>query len=497
MELENSLQRILLIDDDPNDRLLASRELKRELPNIQIREALNWQEIYQAFVEDNFDLVITDYELRWATGLEVLRAVKEHDSERPIVMFTDSGSQEVAVEAMKAGLDDYVLKSPKHLIRLSQAVRSAWEKAQIRNRASELEFRLQFMLNELKVGVFRTTLDGQLIEVSDGLLQLLELNSLAEAQTFFRTKLALNGIEDIVKQRHRQIELTDSGETRWFQISETLVPFGNRSFIDGLVSDISEQKRTAAQLQSLNQTLEQRVDDRTARLEQLNSELSVFAFSVSHDLRSPIRQVNGFVTLLTQELQASTNQTVQHYLQQISRLTDRAGDMIDDLLQFSRTGRAEMHYTSVNMAQLVQEVKRQMAAQVTPRPIHWQIDESLPQVQGDRNLLRQVWIDLISNAVKYTHREEQAEIKISSIAGQGEIIFAIRDNGIGFDTEDAKYLFGVFQRMPNAADFPGTGIGLANVQRVIHRHRGRLWAEGERGTGATFYFALPSASPVK
>ncbi|MGD1861224.1 MAG: ATP-binding protein [Leptolyngbyaceae cyanobacterium] len=494
MELTRSLQRILLIDDDPNDRLLAIRELKNEFPDIQVQEALNWAEIFQAFADDEFDLVITDYELHWATGLEVLQSVKEHDIERPIVMFTDSGTQEIAVEAMKAGLDDYVLKSPKHRIRLSQAVRSVWEKAQIRRKALELEFRLQFLLDELKVGVFRSTLDGQLIEVSDGLLQLLGLDSLAQAQTFFQSRLQLSTLRNAAAmQRHREIKLNGSADQlRWLQVSEAPVPFGDQSFVDGLVSDISERKQASEVMRSLNQALEDRVEDRTARLKRLNHELSMFAFSVSHDLRSPIRQINGFVTLLEQELSSATvNETVRHYLQQISQLTERSGNMIDDLLQFSRTGRAELQYVSVDMNRLVQETKRQIELQAANRTIRWQI-EPLPHIPGDLNLLRKVWQNLIENAVKYTRPRERAEIAIESIAGEQETIFSIRDNGIGFDAKDTKYLFGVFQRLPNAEPFAGTGIGLANVQRVIHRHQGRLWAEGERDAGATFYFALPS-----
>lgn len=496
MALEKSLQRILLVDDDPNDRLLATRELNREFSNLQIREAVDWQEIRQAFADDDFDLVITDYELHWATGLEVLRAVKVHDPDRPIVMFTDSGSQEVAVEAMKAGLDDYVLKSPKHLIRLSQAVRSVWENAQVRRKASELEFRLQFLLNELKVGVFRSTVEGELIEASDGLLKLLGLDSLAAAQDFFQAHLA-SDLADKTLQRHREVKLNGSqDQPLWLQISETQVPFGSKAetFIDGLVSDVSERKRTSEALRSLNQTLEQRIQDRTKRLEQLNQELTVFAFSISHDLRAPIRQINGFVDFLEQELQSTAvNETVQHYLRQISHLTDRSGRMIDDLLQFSRTGRAAMQYTPVNMERLVLEVQRQMKPLTANRQINWQI-EPLPTVQGDRTLLRQVWQDLIENAVKYTRQREVAEIAIGSTTDKEETIFFIRDNGIGFDPDEAKYLFGVFQRLSNAKNFAGTGIGLANVQRVIHRHEGRLWAEGQPDAGATFYFALPIAT---
>ncbi|MGJ3251611.1 MAG: sensor histidine kinase [Elainellaceae cyanobacterium] len=493
MELERSLQKILLVDDDPNDRLLAVRELKREFPHIQIQEALDWSELNQAFAADEFDLVITDYELNWTTGLDVLHAVKDHDPDRPIVMFTNSGTQEVAVEAMKAGLDDYVIKSPKHLVRLSQAIRSTWENAQVRRKASELEFRLRFLLNELKVGVFRATPDGTLLEASDGLLKLLELNSLSEAQMFFLEKLALSTIDRAHQtQWHREVRLNGSGNgIRWLQISETLVQSNGKTLIDGLIQDITEQQQTAAALQSLNQTLEQRVEERTARLESLNRELEMFAFSVSHDLRSPIRQIDGFTALLTQHLQSITpDETVLHYLQRISELTDRSGRMIDDLLQFSRTGRAKMQYTSVNMTRLVQEVKRQVEPQLVGRTIQWNISP-LPTVKGDRNLLRQVWQNLIENAIKYTNPKENATITVGSMDSKGETIFFVRDNGIGFDSNDIEQLFGVFQRLPNAQNFDGTGIGLANVQRVISRHGGRIWAEGNLNEGATFYFSVP------
>ncbi|MGB3570425.1 MAG: ATP-binding protein [Phormidesmis sp.] len=498
MDLERSLQKILLIDDDPNDRLLAIREVNREFPNVEILEALDWHQIRQSFEVDDFDLVITDYELNWATGIEVLQAVKDHDDKRPIIMFTDSGSQEIAVEAMKAGLDDYVLKSPKHMVRLAQAVRSVWENAQTRLRASELEFRLQFLLNELAVGVFRATLTGELIEASDGLLELLGLRSFAEAQQFFQESLAFGSFQlPAQKQQHREIQLNRAdGESLWLRVSETQVEFNGKPVIDGLVHDVTTQKETAAALAVLNQTLEQRVNERTTRLEQLNHELEIFAFAVSHDLRAPIRQVNGFVAFLSEAIEPlSADETVRHYLQRITDLAEQAGKMIDDLLEYSRSGRADMQYTKVNMAKLVQEVQQQIEADVFERNIHWEI-ESLPSVSGDRDLLRRVWQNLIENAVKYTQTREKTEITIRGQAGktvQGEPshIFSIKDNGVGFDPKDYSRLFGVFQRLSNSIEFPGTGIGLANVQRVIHRHAGQLWAEGTPDVGATFYFSIP------
>ncbi|WP_017301358.1 sensor histidine kinase [Nodosilinea nodulosa] len=514
MALAQPLRRVLLIDDNPDDRLLAARELRRAFSGLQIREAATWDQFKQALAEgeteSGFDLVITDYDLRWSTGLDVLRAVKHRFSDWPVIMFTDSGSQEVAVEAMKAGLDDYVLKSPKHLVRLSQAVRTVWENAQVRRRASDLELRLKFLLNELNMGVFRTTEEGHLLEASDGLRQLLKLANIDDVQDFFRHHLPSKALDWAGQpQQNREIELTDaSGGSLWLKVHATRVEVQGQPVIEGLVSDITDQKAAAIELRSLNQSLEQRVAQRTARLERLNKELELFAFSVSHDLRSPIRQIDGFASLLRQQLQAlgsapikghdeghdEGHDTIGHYLERILTLTARAGQMLDDLLQFSRTGQAEMVYVPVTMTRLVQEVLRQLEPALGEQTIAWQI-EPLPSVWGDRSLLRNVWQNLIENAVKYTRDRDRATIHIGSTPGDGETIFYIRDNGIGFAMAEAKNLFGLFQRLPNAAGFEGTGIGLANVQRIVHRHQGQLWAEGQPDVGATFYFSIPDGGP--
>ncbi|MEA5519175.1 sensor histidine kinase [Limnoraphis robusta] len=497
MSLEQLLQRILLVDDSPDDRLLAIRELNREFPDIEIQEAVSLAEFYQALETDDFDLVITDYELNWTTGLDILRAVKVYDPELPIIMFTNSGTQEIAVEAMKSGLDDYVLKSPKQFMRLSQAVRTVWENTQTRRQAAQLQLRLQFLLNELNVGVFRSTLEGELLEVSDGFLHLLGLSSFEEAQRFFQEQLRFQKIEGSQQEQwKRQRELIcPNGQKIWLQISEMLVRHNGKIVIDGLIDDITEEKRAAASLQDLNKTLEQRVEERTVRLENINKELETFAFSVSHDLRSPIRQIDGFVNLLKQQLTSiKTDETVLHYLDMITKLTERSGRMIDDLLLFSRTGRAEMQYTTVNMEQLVQSIKLHIELRCEPRKIIWQID-SLPAVTGDRNLFQQVWQNLLENAVKYSSEKEQTEIHVGSISGDQKITYFVKDNGIGFEMNSVNRLFGIFQRLENAQQFDGSGIGLANVRRIIHRHGGQVWAEGNLGEGATFYFSLPREQP--
>ncbi|MGB3516115.1 MAG: response regulator, partial [Elainellaceae cyanobacterium] len=236
------LRKILLVDDSLADRRLVTREIYREFSSVEIREAADLQTFEQVFPADPFDLVITDYELKWATGIDILQRIKAHDTMLPVVMFTDSGSQEIAVEAMKAGLDDYVLKSPKHLIRLSQAVQTAWENSQLRRRADQLDLRQRFLLNQLEVGVFRANLEGQLIEVNDGFLRLLGLSSLEQAKPFFQDNFGFTAVDRAQAGRHvweKQLRRPD-GQTIWVQVNESLVEQQGQMVIDGLVSDITE-----------------------------------------------------------------------------------------------------------------------------------------------------------------------------------------------------------------------------------------------------------------
>jgi chemotaxis family two-component system sensor kinase Cph1 len=217
--------------------------------------------------------------------------------------------------------------------------------------------------------------------------------------------------------------------------------------------------------------------------------LEAFSYSVSHDLRSPLRHIGGYVELLNDKA-SSLGEEGSRYLAKIADATKQMGLLIDSLLAFSRMGRTAIQPTWVATDELVGEVRESLIPDINGRIIEWEIAD-LPPVYVDKALFRQVWTNLLDNAVKYTRRREKARISVGCMESPGEITFSIRDNGAGFDMRYAEKLFGIFQRLHFSEDFEGTGIGLANVKRIIDRHGGRIWAEGELGKGATFWFTLP------
>jgi signal transduction histidine kinase len=244
-------------------------------------------------------------------------------------------------------------------------------------------------------------------------------------------------------------------------------------------------------LRRLNAQLEQRVVERTAQLQVTHQELEAFSYSVSHDLRAPLRHVMGFVDLLQKEAGPALSEKSLQHLATISQSAKRMGDLIDDLLDFSRVGRAVLQKTEIHLDELVRETLGDFKAETKGRNIAWNI-HPLPAVQADRALLRMALVNLISNAVKFTGARAEAKIEIGCAPnGNGQTEIFIRDNGVGFDPQYTGKLFGVFQRLHSQDEFEGTGIGLANVQRIIHRHGGRAWAEGAVDGGATFYFSIP------
>ncbi|MGD9200432.1 MAG: response regulator [Chitinispirillia bacterium] len=259
-----------------------------------------------------------------------------------------------------------------------------------------------------------------------------------------------------------------------------------------LQHELAERKRADEEIHRLNRDLEQRVHYRTAELESANKELEGFAYSVSHDLRAPIRHIDGFLELLKKRLSGLDERSC-HYFESISEAVQRMELLIDDLLSYSRVGFHTPSLKKEALGVLVRDILREFELDTTGRKIDWRIG-NLPVVNGDKFMLRIVLLNLISNAIKFTRPRNKAQIEIGSQTGKNsETIIFIRDNGVGFDMAYSDKLFGVFQRLHHKGEFEGTGIGLATVQKIINRHGGRTWAKGETDRGATFYFSLPQS----
>jgi light-regulated signal transduction histidine kinase (bacteriophytochrome) len=244
-----------------------------------------------------------------------------------------------------------------------------------------------------------------------------------------------------------------------------------------------------AALQTSQEELEQRVAQRTAELDATNKELEAFTYSVAHDLRAPLRHIQGFSNLLMESSGPQLEPGARKHLQRIDEGTQQMGRLIDDLLSLARIGRQEPRLQATGLNSLVQEVLRDLKTETEGRDIQWQVGD-LPFVDCDPGLMKQVFYNLLSNAAKYTRPRKPAVIDIGQVSVEGQLVNFVRDNGVGFNMKYAPKLFGVFQRLHRKEDFEGTGVGLATVQRIIHKHGGRIWAEAEIDKGATFFFSL-------
>lgn len=369
---------------------------------------------------------------------------------------------------------------------------TAFKAAEELLRASEKRFSTIFDLSPVAISITHAA-DERFLEVNKSFLNLLgferqevlgktavELGIIKESAAHKCIAAAILGQHSVPGLEIKV--LTKSGEVRDMLSSLELVELGGERCVLTFANDITERKRSEKTLLQLN-----------VRLEAANKELESFSHSVSHDLRAPLRHINGFAELLQKHTSSMLDEKGRRYVTTISDSAKRMGVLIDELLMFSRMGREAMKKSKVDFNRLVDEVLIEVSQETGGRAITFKIDP-LPEIEGDRSMLRQAVLNLFSNAVKYTRDKSPAIITMGWTNGGDQAVFFVRDNGAGFDMKYANKLFGIFQRLHRNDEFEGTGIGLANVRRIIHRHGGRTWAEGKPNEGATFYFSLPRST---
>ena len=448
---------ILIVEDSPTQ----AEELRYilEKSGYRIVVAQDGRKALAGMRQRRPTLVISDIIMPGMDGFQLCRQIKDDEDLKdvPLILLTALSDPEDVLRGLECGADNFITKpyESDHLL------------ARIQHILLNMELRRE---SDGRKGV-EIFFKGRKYVITADSRQILDL-LLSTYETAVRKNQKLKKAREELETLNEDLEKKVAERTA------------------ALIAEIEERKKAEEEIKRLNNDLERRVAERTEQLKEANKDLESFSYSVSHDLRVPLRHISGFMELLQERVDGRLDEKGLSYMSTISRAARKMGALIDDLLSFSRMGRAALHTREVSLASLVKEAIGEMEEEVKGREIVWRI-EDLPDVHGDPALLKLVIVNLVSNAVKFTRASERAEIEIGYKVEKEESVFFMRDNGVGFDREYAGKLFGVFQRLHSEHDFEGTGIGLANVRRIISRHGGRTWAEGSEGKGATFYFSLP------
>jgi signal transduction histidine kinase len=484
--MSSTMLRILLLDDNPHDRELTRRELDKEFSDVHTIEPLDDAQFRRALQTEEFELVITDYNLKWSNGVNVVRAVKSARPQCPVIMFTATGTQEIAVNAMKAGLDDYVIKNAKHYVRLAVAVRSSLDRAEIRMRALRSETRLQTLLDRLNVGVLRLTVEGEVVDANRACKELLDRFAGETNQASGHALLdTLRELLPQLKSRNdaveREVELVAlDGQSLCVYVSLLRVRINGHDAVDVLVEDVTKMRRTV---------------ERTEELEQANRSLEAFAFTVSHDLRAPLRNLQGYVSALSEDCSRELNEVGRQHIRSIEEIAVNMDGMIGDILEFSRLARVELPSERVALRTAVEEGISHLKNAIEEKDARLEVEvDAQLSVLGHHQTLVQVVTNLLSNAVKFVGDGIPPVVRVrTERRTSARLRLWVEDNGIGIDPAHQQRIFEVFQRLHGEEMYPGTGIGLALVKKGVERMGGQVGVESVVGKGSRFWIEMKTA----
>jgi signal transduction histidine kinase len=485
---------VLVLEDNPGGARLLDAEFSGEvLIDAHLTVAPRLSDGLRLLASREFDAVLLNLDRPDGRGMETFERVRAAVPEVPLIVYSGTHDDETALRALRGGAQDYLVKGPGIGPLLARAVHLAVERHRVR---AELELRAARL--EKNRAALR-----DIVEASADVILILDRSGAVRFVNRGAEKMYGRSAADLVGQaagfviQPGAVEIDiplPGGATRTAEVRAVEIEWDGEPASLILLHDVTERKLAQDQVEDRNVLLEERVRERTAELLAANAELEAFTYSVSHDLRAPLRHIKGFTQMLEEEAGAGFSASARELAGRILGSVDRMAKLIDALLGFARLGSRPVGRQPVDPGPLVNEVIEELAPETRGRAVEWRVS-GLPWLDADPSLLRVVLVNLLSNALKFTRGRETARIEVFAAGGgPAAPVIAVRDNGAGFASEEAGRLFGVFQRLHSQAEFEGTGIGLATVKRIVTRHGGRIWAESEPGVGATFLFSLgPSA----